>query len=312
MQVTYSSLCDVSLVAYLAYLSSITSRNVADLLGPSCVLLDGRSDRLVRDHLGSSVRFLPEEQAARFEKVGALLSDGGGVESSGVVGDSAGVAGEGDVGGESDGGAGVSGMTRGRHWRSNRRKKDVKKARRMAGSSWRCSAPLGGAGSVETVVSSGSSGGKRDELSAERGARESLARRREAENAFAEKLAKLKLASLHDEEICQEYAGLKKQRLIQWRNESIAKSQASLDKCKAIDPGSSVSQYEVRQQAKELSDSKAYGSALFSAVVSECGLERALELEKYAKGPGTATIDMIESMAESGEPTDYGAYVDGY
>jgi len=124
---------------------------------------------------------------------------------------------------------------------------------------------------------------------AEKEAKDSLARRRAAENAVAERLAKMKLESLQDEQKCQEYADLKKQRLVQWRNESVAKSQASLDKCKSIDPESSASQYEIRMQAKLCEDQKFQLEQVRKKYAELHGAQATLRFLDATRPPGTET-----------------------
>jgi len=132
---------------------------------------------------------------------------------------------------------------------------------------------------------------------AEKEAQDSLARRRAAENAVAEKLAKMKLESLEDEQRCQEYADLKKQRLIQWRNESLAKSQASLKECKSIDPESSASQYEIRRQAKLCEDQKFQLEQVRKKYAELHGARAALEFLDATRAPGVDTEIAMEQDA---------------
>jgi len=132
---------------------------------------------------------------------------------------------------------------------------------------------------------------------AEKEAKDSLARRRAAENAVAERLAKMKLESLEDEKKCQEYADLKKQRLIQWRNEALAKSQASLDKCKSVDPGSSASQYEIRMQAKLCADQKFQLEQVRKKYAELHGARAALKFLDATRAPGVDTEIEMEQDA---------------
>jgi len=124
-----------------------------------------------------------------------------------------------------------------------------------------------------------------------------LARRRAAENAVAEKLARMKLESLEDEQRCQEYADLKKQRLIQWRNEALAKSQASLEKCKSIDPESSSSQYEIRRQAKLCEDQRYQLEQVRKKYAELHGARAALKFLDATRAPGVDTEAEMEQDA---------------
>jgi len=101
-------------------------------------------------------------------------------------------------------------------------------------------------GSVVKEVSVGDS-----LVEAEKLARESLAKRRAAENAVAVRMAELKLRSLNDEKKCQDYEDLKRQRIIQWQVQALAKSQSS---AKSLDPDSSVSMREFRELGKKNAD----------------------------------------------------------
>jgi len=86
---------------------------------------------------------------------------------------------------------------------------------------------------------------------ARRLAEESLAVRRDMENKVAARKAELLLSSLNDKKKCQDYDDLKRQRVIQWQNQSLAKTQIS---AKSLDPDSSVSMREFREQTKRCSD----------------------------------------------------------
>jgi len=267
------------------------------------------------------------------ESVGASVHDSGGVAAFGAVGDGhnvgRGLGGPAASHGVSSdecvvpvdrlGSSCTDGLVRGKNYERNRRKRDQAKRRgfgekreglpRVVDSesrvglgseglvpAWRRGAkPLG---FCETTVSQSSCPSYGKAVSeAEQEAKQSLARRRAAENAVAEKLAKMKLESLEDEQKCQEYADLKKQRVIQWRNEALAKSQASLDKCKSVDPESSSSQYEIRQQAKLCADQKYQLGQVLKLYARKHGAKEALRFLDETRAPGVDTEAAMEQDA---------------
>jgi len=127
----------------------------------------------------------------------------------------------------------VKGLPRGRNYEKNQAARlRRKKAKEMAGS-WRKvprSVPsLAGSSGVETVVTTASEAEAAAELSAK--LKESLARRRLAENEVATLKAERLAKSLKDEEKCRVYDQLKECRLMQWTNQAKSGSQKSWKEC---------------------------------------------------------------------------------
>jgi len=144
---------------------------------------------------------------------------------------------------------------------------------------------------------------------AEKLARESLAKRRAAENAVAVRMAELKLRSLNDEKKCQDYEDLKRQRVIQWQNQALAKSQSS---AKSLDPGSSVSMREFREQAKLCADLEYKHRKTIRAVHELYGGAAAMKVLDIVDAPGASTLMDQEAQEcyADGVPEQWGFDVD--
>jgi len=130
---------------------------------------------------------------------------------------------------------------------------------------------------------------------AEKLARESLARRRAAENAVAVRMAELKLRSLNDEKKCQDYEDLKRQRIIQWQNQALAKSQSS---AKSLDPDSSVSMREFRELGKKNADLEYEKKVYMDVIRKKCGDRALLDAVNMAAPMGSETEAEMQMAAE--------------
>jgi len=130
---------------------------------------------------------------------------------------------------------------------------------------------------------------------AEKEAKDSLARRRVVENAVAARLAELKLRSLNDEKKCQDYEDLRRQRVIQWQNQALAKSQVS---AKSLDPDSSVSMREFREQGKRIVDLEYEKKVYMDVIRKECGDRKLLDAINRAAPVGSATEADMQMAAE--------------
>jgi len=130
---------------------------------------------------------------------------------------------------------------------------------------------------------------------AEKLARESLARRRAAENAVAVRMAELKLRSLNDEKKCQDYEDLKRQRIIQWQNQALAKSQSS---AKSLDPDSSVSMREFRELGKKVADLEYEKKVYMDVIRKKCGDRALLDAVNVAAPMGSETEAEMQMAAE--------------
>jgi len=130
---------------------------------------------------------------------------------------------------------------------------------------------------------------------AEKLARESLAKRRAAENAVAVRMAELKLRSLNDEKKCQDYEDLKRQRIIQWQNQALAKSQSS---AKSLDPDSSVSMREFRELGKKVADLEYEKKVYMDVIRKKCGDRALLDAVNLAAPMGSETEAEMQMAAE--------------
>jgi len=147
--------------------------------------------------------------------------------------------------------SGVGRVPRGKNYEKNQAARERKrKAKKMAGD-WRESAgsvgssagscgrvpSLAGSSGVETVVTTASEAKAAAELSSR--LRESLARRRLAENEVATLKAERLAKSLKDDDKCRAYDQMKEYRLMQWTNQAKSGSQKSWKEC--VESGGIVS-----------------------------------------------------------------------
>jgi len=130
---------------------------------------------------------------------------------------------------------------------------------------------------------------------AERKARETLACRRAMENRVAVRKAELLMRSLNDEKRCQDYEDLKRQRVIQWQNEALAKSQSS---AKSLDPDSSVSMREFRELGKKNADLEYEKKVYMDVIRKKCGDRALLDAVNLAVPMGSETEAEMQMAAE--------------
>jgi len=149
-----------------------------------------------------------------------------------------------------------------------------------------------GASAAKEVDVSGFSDSLRE---AEKLARESLAKRRAAENAVAVRMAELKLRSLNDEKKCQDYEDLKRQRIIQWQTQALAKSQSS---AKSLDPDSSVSMREFRELGKKNADLEYEKKVYMDVIRTKCGDRALLDAVNRAAPMSSETEAEMQMAAE--------------
>lgn len=284
------------------------------LVGPQDVGHESASDG------GGETSLSGAEAVHRVSENGGRSSDvatGGGDDAQGHGGDSL-------VDGKCDGQPDGKGRS---YWR-NRKKRERRRLRIMNAASWRGDDSGGkdtrkasvsevrSTGYCRTIgsdaVASGSKTGVEQGVKcacgstdtavadAEMEARRTLAMRRTAENRVAAAKAGLLIASLNDKSKVAAYEELKMQRLAQRRNESLARSQASFEKCKSVDPDSSASQYDVRQQGKKILDMEAQCQALNDRLSQMGGLLTAEQRAEYerikAVSPATEQLAWQEAQ----------------
>lgn len=310
--VQYSPICDVSVVAYLFYLAAVTGRNVEDLCGSNRILVGGGGCDSGSDAIGDLGCLLRQVRVGELSPNGLAPLEVRAGQEPGVdrVETVLSSTEEQPVKVETE--CGAEGRVRGKWSVANKKKAERKKKKKKMEQSWRRKDE--GACGVEDAPTCASGSSVTAVEEAEMEARRTLALRRTAENHVAAAKAKLLSASLSDESMVAAYNELKKQRLVQRRNDSQARSQASLNKCKSIDPGSSASQYDLRQQAKKLLDTEAQCELLSVRLNQVCGLltkEQRLEYDTI-KVVSPATEQRIWDEGQMWLGSDVGSEVMGY